>query len=91
MMEGYRIRLAPKNEGIEYADDSGVYRFDIALDNKEWTIFLPCTKGDRYERYILNNEDEMRILGRVILYLKSVKWFGIFPVKYSVVVKRAEP
>jgi hypothetical protein len=89
VVANYRVRLAPKNEGLEYKDESGTYRFDVSLSGRVWTLVVPGSRGDSYERYLMNQAERNRILPRVIGFLERVKWFGIFPRSYSVrVVER---
>ena len=82
--EDYRIRLAPRNEGVEYTDSQGAYRFAVTHTAKEWAILLPATRGDNFEPHELSPDEEARILPRVSRYLSRVKWFGVFPRSYSV-------
>jgi len=90
MADDYRIRLAPKNEGVEYRDQEGVYRFDVALDGKVWTLWLPGSKGDAFASYELTPEEEGRILPRIASYLGTIRWFGIFTRTYAVRLHRGE-
>jgi hypothetical protein len=80
----YRVKLTAKNEGLEYRDESGTYRFNVSLRGRVWTLLLPGSRGDSYERYLMNEGERSRILPRVIGFLERVKWFGIFPRSYSV-------
>jgi hypothetical protein len=86
--ERYSVHLVARNEGIQYVDDNDVYRFNVALINRVWKLHLPCTKGSDYEVHVMSEEEEARILPRIIRYLEMIKWFGFFPVRYSVVVER---
>ncbi len=88
MENDYRIRLTARNEGVEYRDAQGVYRFNVVLKGKEWTLFLPGSRGESYEPHQLSEEEESRILPRVIHYLQSIKWLGFFRRSYSVALKR---
>ena len=90
-MEAYKIRLGAKNKSIIYADSEGVYRFNVALNNREWSIYLPGSKGAGYRYYVMSITEEHRVLGRIIPFLQRVKWFGVFPVRYSVIVVRRVP
>jgi hypothetical protein len=87
----YRVRLAPKNEGLEYRDESGTYRFELSLSGRVWTLFIPGSRGDSYERYLMDQGERSRILPRVIGFLERIKWFGIFPRSYSVRVIEKPP
>jgi hypothetical protein len=80
----YQIRLTARNEGIEYRDAVGVYRFNVMLKGKEWTLLIPGSRGNNYERYELSEEEKSLILPRIIDYLQSIKWFGLFRRSYSV-------
>jgi len=85
--KNYKIHLTAKNEGIEYRDDGGVYRFDVALIDDEWSLVVPGSKGDSYSPYELSKEEADRILPRVVKYLQRMKWFGFFWKSYSVSIK----
>jgi hypothetical protein len=86
--KNYQIWLRAKNEGIEYRDDDGVYRFDVALMGNEWSLFIPGSKGENYTSYELSREEADRILPRIIQYLQRTKWFGLFGKSYSVAIKK---
>jgi hypothetical protein len=85
---GYRIRLAPKNEGIEYRDQHGVHRFNVAREGRVWILHLPGSKGDAYEPHELTAEEEARIVPRVTSYLSDIRWLGVFRRTYSVRLQR---
>ena len=87
MTQKFRVRLTAKNEGVKYTDDTGVYRFNVCLQGKEWTIFVPPSKGDEYKTHELTDEEQARILPRIIDYLKEIRWFLVFRRSYSVTVK----
>jgi len=74
MGETFRVKLTARNEGVEYQDETGVYRFNVALKDRRWTVFPPPM--DEIQR--------SRILPRVIKFLERIKWFGLFPRSYSV-------
>src|SRR5262245_37315926 len=84
MGSGYRIRLVAKNEGLEYQDGFGEYRFNVSLDQKEWTVKLPPSKGESLAPHELSAEEQSRILPRITAYLSRIRWFGLFPVSYIV-------
>jgi hypothetical protein len=86
--ERYSIRLASRNEGIEYIDDKDVYRFDVSLIDKVWRLYLPGSKGAQYEVHELDEEEKRRVLPRVIKYLETIKYLGFFPRRYSVIIER---
>jgi hypothetical protein len=86
--KNYKIRLAAKNEGIEYRDEDGVYRFDVVLRGNEWKLFVPGSKGENFNTYELSQVEADRILPRITLYLQRIKWFGLFGKSYSVSVNR---
>ena len=86
--ERYTIHLVARNEGIKYVDDTDVYRFDVALIDRIWTLYLPGSKGPEYEIHELDEEEEKRILPRIIKYLQKMRYFGFFRVRYSVVIER---
>lgn len=84
----YKIRLAAMNEGVDYMDDNGTYRFNILLKNKEWKLYVPGSFGENYEKHKISRDEEDIILDRIIYYLKQVKWLGLFRRKYTVKVIR---
>jgi hypothetical protein len=84
MKNKYRIRLTAKNEGLEYRDELNVYRFGVRLVHQEWVVYLPCTKGDQYELYEMNNDEKEIILSRIESFLKRIRWFGFWGRSYLV-------
>jgi hypothetical protein len=90
MTDDYRIRLAARNESVEYQDGDGIYRFNVALGGRVWTLWLPGNKGDAFESHELTAEEEARILPRLVGYLGTIRWFRIFKRTYSVQVRRHE-
>ena len=84
MSANFQVRLVAKNEGLEYEDSSGTYRFDLGRDGKTWLVHLPCAKvgGDSLHRF--TEEDRTRILHRIEGDLKRIWWFGIWPNSYNV-------
>jgi hypothetical protein len=84
MNEKYRIRLASKNEGLEYEDDEGIYRFAVELSKGVWFVQLPPSKGSSYSTHVLTDEERQRLFPRIIKYLSRVWWFGLFPRSYDV-------
>jgi hypothetical protein len=87
---GICIRLRARNEGLECRVGGEVYRFAVRLQGREWTLFLPGTKGERFEPHELDRDEELRILPALVAYLSRIRWFGIFPRSYAVLVKRGE-
>jgi hypothetical protein len=86
----HSIRLAARNEGLEYQDDLGVYRFNVHLRKGEWTVLLPCSKGDSPADHELSPEERERILPRIETFLSRIKWLGFFPRSYTVRFVREE-
>ena len=84
----YEIRLASKNEGIDYIDYNGIYRFNIFLKNKEWKLYVPGSFGDNFEKYNISREEEEIIITRIVRYLKKIKWLGLFTRTYEVKIIR---
>lgn len=85
MAKGFRIRLAPKNEHLEYQDGSGSYQFEIRLNNgKTWLVYLPCAKAGVSRHYRFTEEERSRILPRVEADLRRIWWFGVWPISYDV-------
>lgn len=84
----YKVNLVSKNEGVEYIDNEGTYRFEVSLYKKVWEIYLPCTFGDNYKEAHLTKEDEEIIVDRISKYLQTIRWFGLFRKNYEVKVIR---
>ncbi|MGO4702051.1 hypothetical protein [Dyella sp. 2RAB6] len=86
----YKLSLVARNEGLEYVDDGGVYRFEVSLSKGLWTIYLPASCGDALEVRDLGDEERGRILPRVTEYLAKLRWLGMFARTYRVqVIERA--
>ena len=84
MAADFRIRLEAKNEGLEYQDPFGSYRFDIGRDGKTWLVHLPCAKVGGSPQHRFTDEERNRILPRVEADLRRIWWFGIWPSSYNV-------
>jgi hypothetical protein len=87
----YTVRLVARNEGIEYRDEGGLYRFNVALKQKRWTAFLPGSKGDFFQTHVLTPEEYDRIGPRIIKYLESKKYFGFIGPSYPALFAREAP
>ncbi len=85
-----RVRLTARNEGLECRVGGEVFRFGVELRGREWTLFLPGTKGEQFERHEFDREEELRILPALVAHLSRIRWLGIFPRSYSVLVQRGE-
>jgi hypothetical protein len=81
----YTLLLTSKNEGLEYRDATGVYRFNVALKGKTWIVEMPPSHSDSFTDYELTESERNRILPRVSKYLSRIRWFGLFPRSYDVV------
>jgi len=79
-----KVSLAARNEGLEYVDEYGVYRFDVALSKGVWTIYLPGSFGDSYEAKILDDAERDRIVPRLVEYLSRISWLGLPAKSYRV-------
>ncbi len=86
----YRIKLTARNEGLEYVDESNVYRFNVNLKGEVWTVFLPGSRGEKFEIHELEKVEEEKILPRLSKFLSCIKWFGLFPHSYSVKFVRSD-
>ena len=84
MADDFRIRLVAKNEGLEYEDPHGTYRFDLRREGKTWLVLLPGAKVGGAVRHHLTDDEKKRILPRVEADLKRIWWFGIWPSSYNV-------
>lgn len=55
MKKGYTPRLVARNEGIEYRDQFDVYRFNVKLVGRKWTVLLPGSqRGGRKGNAIID-------------------------------------
>jgi hypothetical protein len=91
LKQRYSVRLVVRNEGIEYRDESGIYRFDVALKQKRWTVFLPGSKGEFFQIHELTPEECDRIEPRIIKYLENKRYFGFIGPSYPAVFAREAP
>ena len=85
MQKGYTVRLVARNEGLEYRDEFDVYRFNVRLAGKKWTVVLPGSKGEHYVTHELSEEERATILPRISKYLGGRKYFGFFGPSYPVI------
>ena len=88
MKNSYSIKLVSRNEGIEYRDDNDVYRFNVNLIDKNWVVYLPCSKGNFYQLHEFTEDEKERIIPRITDFLENRKYFGIFGSTYSVKFER---
>ena len=88
MERDYTVRLVARNEGVEYRDQFDVYRFNVTLAGKKWTVVLPGSKGEQYATHELSDDERATILPRISKYLEGRKYFGFFGRSYPVVYER---
>jgi hypothetical protein len=91
MSESYKVKLVARNEGIEYRDERNVYRFNVALANERWTVYLPGSKGESYQVHELTDEERLLILPRIEKYLEGRKYYGLVGPSYPVTFEREGP
>src|ERR1043166_4042491 len=86
----FRIRLAPKNEGVEYVDDVDTYRFNASLRDGAWTVELPPSS---LKQGSFTEDASAVIVPRIRAFLSKIRWFGVFPRTYLVefVTGNAQP
>jgi len=84
MASDYKISLVARNEGLDYRDSRGTYRFDVDLSRGIWNVYLPGSKGDNYEVHILSDEERPIILPRIERFLSTLKYFRWFGPTYPV-------
>jgi hypothetical protein len=90
MSQGYKVSLVARNEGIDYCDESGVYRFNVGLKDEVWTVYLPGSKGASYRACELSEVERSIILPRIKQYLEERKSWGIIGRSFPVVFERRE-
>ncbi len=88
MTNSYTVKLVARNEGIEYCDEGGVYRFNVTLADKTWIVYLPCSKGDFYEAHEFTEDEQKKIIPRIVEYLENRKFLGMFGSTYPVKFER---
>ena len=86
MQDGYKVLLTARNEGIEYSDIHGIYRFNLRREGNTWHLLLPGSKGKNYEKHQLSPKEEQRILPRIKKHLEHIKWFVFFGRSYKIEV-----
>lgn len=84
MNEFYKVGLRARNEGIEYRDECDVYRFNVVLKGKRWTVYLPGSKGPSYQAHELTDRERGLILPRIKEYLERRRFFGVIGPSYPV-------
>ena len=87
----YEVRLVAKNEGVKYVDENDVYRFNVALKDGKWRVYLPGSKGKDYRRHELTPEERKVVLARIKEYLESRRYFWLIGPTYHVVFEDAGP
>ena len=88
MNQRYTIKLVARNEGIEYRDESEVYRFNVRLADGKWRVYLPGSKGENYQAHILTDQEKAIVLPRIAEYLEGKKYFGFVGSTYPVVFEQ---
>jgi len=83
-MRDFQIRLASKNEGLDYEDATGVYHFNVRLSGKVWHVDPTPTKGDRFEPLLLSEAERWLLFDRIEEFLSRIWWLGVWPVRYQV-------
>ena len=74
MKNSYSVKLVSRNEGIEYRDENDVYRFNISLTDKNWVVYLPCSKGKFHKTHEFTEDEKKYIIPRIIDYLENRKY-----------------
>jgi hypothetical protein len=88
MAESYTVRLVARNEGIEYRDKADVYRFNVRLADKKWTVYLPGSKGKQYVTHELTDDERNTILPRIVRYLEGRRYFGFIGRTYPAIFEK---
>lgn len=87
MSERYTVRLAARNEGLEYRNEFDVYRFNLKLSQGRWIVYLPGSKGEQFVTHELTDQERNTILPRIEKYLTSRRYFGfigrVYPVTFE--------
>jgi hypothetical protein len=81
-----RIRLAAKEEGLDYADESGLYRLNVYLAKKCWTVDIPGVRvADSGPWYPTAVQREA-----IRSYFFNMRLFGLISVGYTVAFQDAD-
>ena len=91
MTAGYTVKLIPRNGHVEYRDETGVYRFAAVWARRKWIVYLPGSKGERFERYELSDLERNVIFPRIARYLGGRRYFGFVHRAYPVIFERGAP
>ena len=91
MKKDHDVRLVARNEGIEYRDQSGVYRFNVALLDKKWIVYLPGSRGAFYESHELTDEERRIVLPRIRTYLENQSFWHFIGSRYPVAFEPEGP
>lgn len=83
--EHVRIQLTARNEGVSYQDKQGLLlHYNVLLKRGRWQLYLPGSRGARFERYVMSEEESRVVLPRIVAFLERVKWLGLFSRSYAV-------
>ena len=87
----YTVRLAARQEGVEYRTGSDVYRFDVSLVGREWRLYLPGSRGEQFAPWELTEAEAAEILPRIVRFLERDHLLGIPLPDYAVRICRLAP
>jgi len=77
---GSTIRLAAKEEGLDFHDGSGNYRLNAYLDHGTWYVEVPGSRSESGEPWYPSEQQREAISA----YLSKLKLFGLIPRRYRV-------
>ena len=86
----YSVRLTARQEGVEYRTRSEVYHFDVLLVDGEWRLYLPGSRGERFEPHELTEAEAAEIIPRIVSHLAHDRVLGVPIRRYPVRVVRRE-
>jgi hypothetical protein len=75
-------------EAVEYRDANDVYCFSVTYFKRRWTVYLPGTKGERYQPHELTDEETGLVLPRIERFLERQHLLGLFGVTCAVAFER---
>jgi hypothetical protein len=79
----YNITFVDR-DGLDYSDEDGVYHFGVRFIGRQWTVYMPITKGPFLEAHELTDEEISRIFPRIKSHLESKRTLGFFGRRYPV-------
>jgi hypothetical protein len=92
----YSVRFGymSRNEWVEFQDLDSYFCLSVSLNakKKEWTIYVPgngfADKSSPNRVRVMTAKELEYVLPKVTKFLSRIWWFWIFPVSYSIKIKK---